>query len=155
MPLAESTATLSTATVDISLWNELRGWYHMKKRFAENEAWQRFYFDFYGAKGLAFANGLGNVWTGFPERCAVKEERAGSFCAPGQCRMNLLFAFNMHRTSATYVLTTALMRAELFSTEVVALLWHFPCTFAGKFRCRFWYDVDKVDKQPQILRKGA
>ena len=48
-------------STDISLRNELRGWYHAKKRFVENEVGQRFYFDFYGAKWLAFANGPGNV----------------------------------------------------------------------------------------------
>ena len=48
-------------STDISLRNELRGWYHVKKRFVENEVGQRFEFDFYGAKWLAFANGPGNV----------------------------------------------------------------------------------------------
>ena len=37
------------------------GWYHIKRRFVENEVGQRFYFDFYGAKWLAFANGPGNI----------------------------------------------------------------------------------------------
>jgi len=32
-----------------------------KRRFVENEVGQRFYFDFYGAKWLAFANGPGNI----------------------------------------------------------------------------------------------
>ena len=41
--------------------DELRGWYHIKRRFVENEVGQRFYFDFYGAKWLAFANGPGNI----------------------------------------------------------------------------------------------
>ena len=40
---------------------ELRGWYHIIRRFVENEVGQRFYFDFYGAKWLAFANGPGNM----------------------------------------------------------------------------------------------
>ena len=35
--------------------------YHIKRRFVENEVGQRFYFDFYGAKWLAFANGPGNI----------------------------------------------------------------------------------------------
>ncbi len=48
-------------SMDTTLRDELRGWYHVKKRFAENEAGQRFYFDFYGAKWLAFANGPGNI----------------------------------------------------------------------------------------------
>ena len=41
--------------------DELRGWYHIKRRFVENEVGQRFYFDFYGAKWLAFPNGPGNI----------------------------------------------------------------------------------------------
>ena len=32
-----------------------------ERRFVENEVGQRFYFDFYGAKWLAFANGPGNI----------------------------------------------------------------------------------------------
>ena len=44
-----------------ALRDELRGWYHIKRRFVENEVGQRFYFDFYGAKWLAFANGPGNI----------------------------------------------------------------------------------------------
>ena len=44
-----------------TLRDEFRGWYHIKKRFVENEVGQRFYFDFYGAKWLAFANGPGNI----------------------------------------------------------------------------------------------
>lgn len=42
---------------DTVLRAELRGWYHVKKRFVENEVGQRFYFDFYGAKWIAFADG--------------------------------------------------------------------------------------------------
>ena len=38
-----------------------QGWYYIKRRFVENEVGQRFYFDFYGAKWLAFANGPGNI----------------------------------------------------------------------------------------------
>lgn len=48
-------------SMDAALRDELRGWYHIKKRFVENEVGQRFYFDFYGAKWLAFANGPGNI----------------------------------------------------------------------------------------------
>lgn len=48
-------------SMDTTLRDEFRGWYHIKKRFVENEVWQRFYFDFYGAKWLAFANGPGNI----------------------------------------------------------------------------------------------
>ena len=44
-----------------ALRDELRGWYYIKRRFVENEVGQRFYFDFYGAKWLAFANGPGNI----------------------------------------------------------------------------------------------
>ena len=48
-------------SMDAALRDELRGWYHIKRRFAENEVGQRFYFDFYGAKWLAFTNGPGNI----------------------------------------------------------------------------------------------
>ena len=48
-------------SMDAALRDELRGWYHIKRRFVENEVGQRFYFDFYGAKWLAFANGPGNI----------------------------------------------------------------------------------------------
>ena len=48
-------------SMDAALRDELRGWYHIKRRFAENEVGQRFYFDFYGAKWLAFPNGPGNI----------------------------------------------------------------------------------------------
>jgi transcriptional regulator with XRE-family HTH domain len=48
-------------SMDAVLRNELRGWYQVKKHFVENEVGQRFYFDFYGSKWLAFANGPGNV----------------------------------------------------------------------------------------------
>jgi len=44
-------------SVDATLRTELRGWYHVKKRFVENEVGQRFYFDFYGVKWIAFADG--------------------------------------------------------------------------------------------------
>ena len=47
--------------MDAALRDELRGWYHIKRRFVENEVGQRFYFDFYGAKWLAFASGPGNI----------------------------------------------------------------------------------------------
>lgn len=42
-------------STDSKLWDELTGWYHVKDRFVENEVGQRFYFDFYEAKWLAFA----------------------------------------------------------------------------------------------------
>ncbi len=48
-------------SMDTPLRNELRGWYHVDERFVENEVGQRFYFDFYGSKWLAFADGPGNV----------------------------------------------------------------------------------------------
>lgn len=41
---------------DAALRAELRGWYRVKTRYAENEVGQRFYLDFYGAKWLAFAS---------------------------------------------------------------------------------------------------
>lgn len=34
--------------------NELRGWYKVKARWVENEFGNRFYFDVYGSKWLAF-----------------------------------------------------------------------------------------------------
>ncbi len=33
---------------------ELQGWYHVRRRYVENEFGQRFYFDNYGSKWLAF-----------------------------------------------------------------------------------------------------
>jgi len=48
-------------SMDAALRDELRGWYYIKRRFVENEVGQRFYFDFYGAKWLAFPNGPGNI----------------------------------------------------------------------------------------------
>lgn len=39
---------------DPLLRDELRGWYHLKGRFVENEFGPRFYLDSYGAKWLAF-----------------------------------------------------------------------------------------------------
>ena len=48
-------------SMDAALRDELRGWYYIKRRFVENEVGQRFYFDFYGAKWLAFVNGPGNI----------------------------------------------------------------------------------------------
>ena len=44
-------------SMDSHLRMELRGWYHVKNRFVENEVGQRFYFDFYDIKWLTFANG--------------------------------------------------------------------------------------------------
>ena len=48
-------------STDTALRRELRGWYRVEDRYAENEVGQRFYFDFYGAKWLAFAAGPGNI----------------------------------------------------------------------------------------------
>ena len=39
---------------DSDLRTELKGWYHVKKRYVENEYGNRFYLDTYGAKWLAF-----------------------------------------------------------------------------------------------------
>lgn len=39
---------------DSILRDELRGWYHRKERFVENEYGNRFYLDTYGAKWLGF-----------------------------------------------------------------------------------------------------
>lgn len=43
-------------SMDDTLRNELRGWYHKKERFVENEYGNRFYLDTYGAKWLGFDN---------------------------------------------------------------------------------------------------
>ena len=48
-------------STDTALRRELRGWYRVEDHYVENEVGQRFYFDFYGAKWLAFAAGPGNV----------------------------------------------------------------------------------------------
>lgn len=50
-------------SMDSHLRMELRGWYHVKNRFVENEVGQRFYLDFYDAKWLAFANGTERRYT--------------------------------------------------------------------------------------------
>lgn len=42
-------------STDRLLQQELRGWYRVKKYYVENTIGQRFYFDFYGAKWLAFS----------------------------------------------------------------------------------------------------
>ena len=47
--------------MDTALRGELRGWYRVEDRYVENEVGQRFYFDFYGAKWLALADGPENV----------------------------------------------------------------------------------------------
>lgn len=49
---------LEPISKDEELRQELRGWYTVKKRFVENEMGQRFYFDTYGNKWLAFQNNL-------------------------------------------------------------------------------------------------
>ena len=45
---------LEPISKDETLRQELRGWYNVKRRFVENEFGQRFYFDTYGNKWLAF-----------------------------------------------------------------------------------------------------
>ncbi|MGI6094779.1 MAG: helix-turn-helix domain-containing protein [Lachnospiraceae bacterium] len=45
---------LEPISPDSDLRKELRGWYHVKDRFVENEYGNRFYLDTYGAKWLAF-----------------------------------------------------------------------------------------------------
>lgn len=45
---------LEPISPDPELRKELRGWYHIKERYAENEYGNRFYLDTYGAKWLAF-----------------------------------------------------------------------------------------------------
>ena len=49
---------LEPISKDETLRQELRGWYNVKKRFVENEFGQRFYFDNYGNKWLAFHTNL-------------------------------------------------------------------------------------------------
>ena len=46
---------LEPISVDRCLRNELRGWYHVKNRWVENEFGNRFYLDTYASKWLAFA----------------------------------------------------------------------------------------------------
>ena len=43
---------------DAALRTELRGWYRLRDRYAENEFGNRFYLDTYGSKWLAFQNNL-------------------------------------------------------------------------------------------------
>lgn len=45
---------LEPISCDTHLRDELRGWYRIKSRWAENEYGNRFYLDVYGAKWLAF-----------------------------------------------------------------------------------------------------
>lgn len=45
---------LEPISCDTHLREELRGWYRIKSRWAENEYGNRFYLDTYGAKWLAF-----------------------------------------------------------------------------------------------------
>lgn len=45
---------LEPISPDSDMRNELRGWYHVKERFVQNEYGNRFYLDTYGAKWLAF-----------------------------------------------------------------------------------------------------
>ncbi len=45
---------LEPISTDANLRDELKGWYHIKDRWAENEFGNRFYLDTYGAKWLAF-----------------------------------------------------------------------------------------------------
>ena len=45
---------LEPISCDTHLRDELRGWYRIKSRWAENEYGNRFYLDAYGAKWLAF-----------------------------------------------------------------------------------------------------
>lgn len=48
---------LEPISCDTHLRGELRGWYRIKSRWAENEYGNRFYLDAYGAKWLAFDKG--------------------------------------------------------------------------------------------------
>ena len=61
LPIGYDCVWVEPISMDAALRDELRGWYYIKRRFVENEVGQRFYFDFYGAKWLAFANGPGNI----------------------------------------------------------------------------------------------
>lgn len=49
---------LEPISKDETLRQELRGWYNVKNRFVENDFGQRFYFDTYGNKWLAFHTNL-------------------------------------------------------------------------------------------------
>lgn len=51
----QSRVWVEPISTDETLRNELRGWYHVKQRYVENELGQRFYFDTYNAKWVAFA----------------------------------------------------------------------------------------------------
>lgn len=59
-PLAKSAISnlgevwLEPISIDADLRKELRGWYHVKKHWVENEYGNKFYLDTYGAKWLAF-----------------------------------------------------------------------------------------------------
>lgn len=53
LPLQES-IWVEPVSKDPELRKELRGWYHPKGRFVENEYGNRFYMDTYGAKWLGF-----------------------------------------------------------------------------------------------------
>ena len=49
---------LEPISTDNILRNELRGWYHVKDRWVENEFGNRFYLDTYASKWLAFPSDL-------------------------------------------------------------------------------------------------
>lgn len=56
--LCQSTLWLEPISPDSSLRNELRGWYQVKNIMVENECGNRFSFDTYGSKWLAFSSKL-------------------------------------------------------------------------------------------------
>lgn len=45
---------VSPVGICAEIQRELQGWYHVRSRYVENEFMQRFYFDNYGSKWLAF-----------------------------------------------------------------------------------------------------
>lgn len=53
---------LEPISKDETLRQELRGWYNVKNRFVENDFGQRFYFDTYGNKWLAFHTNLYEIY---------------------------------------------------------------------------------------------
>ncbi len=49
---------VSPVGIPADIQRELQGWYHVRSRYVENEFGQRFYFDNYGSKWLAFEGEL-------------------------------------------------------------------------------------------------
>lgn len=56
--LSQSELWVEPISVDPILRNELRGWYHLKERFVENEYGNRLYLDSYGVRWLGYKTNL-------------------------------------------------------------------------------------------------